>query len=303
MKAFFRHSRLRFLVLFLGPAFVLLALGLWNFSRPFFHRRSVNFLSASAPFAEHYPQAQRMVAELAHLRALNYVSAANENSIHNSVQIAAAPLGIPSPVLWCLLFQESRLNHLSGLEEKSLTTGLGQFSFSAFFEINHQLSRYLPTAKRTVANILGRDVRPISADYNDPSAIHSYYHIPTAVTASALFLHNRYVQLSRIAHQRGLDFSPELLWAWAALSYNKGGRTVLSLWNGIEQRFGEEGLSAALQNSSQFTQVLQNVELVHSAISYIWTDGRSRAYADELITHAKNLGDCSLKPSLSEGSP
>ncbi|NBV51726.1 hypothetical protein EBR78_10995, partial [bacterium] len=103
--------------------------------------------------------------------------------------------------------------------------------------------------------------------------------------------------------QRGLDFSPELLWAWAALSYNKGGRTVLSLWNGIEQRFGEEGLVAALQNSSHFTQFLQNGELVHSAISYIWTDGRSRAYADELITHAKNLGDCSLKPSVLEGSP
>ncbi|NBT59948.1 hypothetical protein EBT16_14320, partial [bacterium] len=172
MKAFFQHSRARFVVFFLGTGFALMALGLWNFSRPLFQRRSVSFFSASAPFADHYPQAQRMVAELAHLRALNYVSAANENSIHNSVKIAATPLGIPSSVLWCLLFQESRLNHLSGLQEKSLTTGLGQFSFSAFFEINHQLSRYLPTAKKTVATILGRDVRPISADYNDPSAIH-----------------------------------------------------------------------------------------------------------------------------------
>ncbi len=252
-------------------------------------------------FSESYPVHTRFLREVSQLREKR-LTFTEENLIHNFVFTARSNLAVPSSLLWCLLFQESRLDKLSGVENGSLTTGLGQFSNSAFFEVNYHLSRYLKSPKTMVTQILGTDVRPIAPDSLNLNALHSYYHIPTAVTATALFLHNRRVQLIRAATQHQLSFSPELLWAWAALSYNKGGRTVIALWKEIEDKFGAQELSNALSTRESFVRHTQNLRLISRATQSIWKDHRSQTFSEEWLRHSTNLTDCSfIKPKQVEG--
>lgn len=271
-------------------------IGGWNDQAP-------EQLSYEPVFSETYPVHTRFIREISHLRE-NRLSFSEENLIHNFIFTAKNNLAVPSPLLWCLLFQESRLDRLSGVEEGSLTTGLGQFSSSAFFEVNHHLSRYLTKPKAIFTRILGTDVRPIAPDSSNSTALHSYYHIPTAVTATALFLHNRRVQLVRAATNHGLSFSPELLWAWAALSYNKGGRSVIALWKQIERQYGTQELSRALSHREAFLKHTQDSALVTRATQSIWKDHRYRAFSEEWLRHSTNLTDCSfLKTNtIEEGS-
>lgn len=233
------------------------------------------------------------------MRSSNKITWENENLIQVSTFNAGKTLGIPQSLLWCLMFQESRLNHLSGLKEGKLSTGLGQFSVSAFFEVNHHLPRYLSSPKSTLSDMLGYDIRPLSANIGDTSAINSYYFIPTAVTATALYLNNRFVQLARIADERNLLYSPDILWVWAALSYNKGGRTVLALWNQVEKRAGGRELERALSSKQSFLSYALNTNLINQALRSIWSQRLLANYSKELITHVENIRDCALAPSLS----
>ncbi len=245
-------------------------------------------------FSATYPVHHRFIEETSQMRAHHKISPENENLIQVSTLNAGETLGIPQSLLWCLMFQESRLNHLSGLKEGKLSTGLGQFSVSAFFELNHHLPRYISAPQTTIASILGSDIRPLSSDINDTSSLNSYYFIPTAVTATALYLNNRWIQLARIADDRGLSYSPEVLWAWAALSYNKGGRTVLALWNQIEAKRGPAGLSSALTTKASFLSSALNHNLVNQALRSIWSNRLLAGYSSELITHVENIRDCAL---------
>lgn len=247
-------------------------------------------------FSPTYPVHTRFIEETSQMRAAHKITQENENLIQVSTFNAGEALGIPQSLLWCLMFQESRLNHLSGLKEGKLSTGLGQFSVSAFFELNHHLPRYLSSPKAKLSSILGFDLRPLSADVENISDINSYYFIPTAVTATALYLNNRWVQLARIADERGLPYSPEVLWAWAALSYNKGGRTVLSLWNQIELQQGTEALEKALTNKDSFLSYALNENLVRQALKSIWSKRFQITYSTELLTHVENIRDCALNP-------
>jgi len=250
-------------------------------------------------FSTNYPVHHRFIEETSQMRAHRTISQENENLIQVSTLNASESLGIPQSLLWCLMFQESRLNHLSGLKEGKLATGLGQFSVSAFFELNHHLPRYISSPTTTIASILGADIRPLSSDINNLSSLNSYYFIPTAVTATALYLNNRWIQLARIADDRGLSYSPEVLWAWAALSYNKGGRTVLSLWNQIEAKEGSQGLSNALTLKESFLASALDPYLVSNALKNIWSKRLLAGYSEELITHVENIRDCALKKEAS----
>ena len=245
-------------------------------------------------FSSTYPVHPRFVEETSQMRAQHKISTENENLIQVSTFNAGETLGIPQSLLWCLMFQESRLNHLSGLKEGKLSTGLGQFSVSAFFELNHHLPRYISSPKTTIASILGQDIRPLSSDIENISSLNSYYFIPTAVTATALYLNNRWIQLARIADERNLSYSPEILWAWAALSYNKGGRTVLAIWNQIEATKGTAALSDSLSSKESFLASALNTHLITQALKSIWSKRLLASYSTELITHVENIRDCAL---------
>lgn len=245
-------------------------------------------------FSANYPVAPRFQEELDRLRQTDRLSSKNEALIDFSVSRASQTLKQPPALLWCLLFQESRLDHLSGIQKESFISGLGQFSQSAFYEINKDLSRYHSIPSKTWIALLGKDVRPISPDKSNPSAPHSYYHIPTAVSASALFLYNRWIQLQRVAFAQNLAFSPEILWMWAALSYNKGGRSILSIWKQIEKEQGRPALQAALQQRDPFLKSIQSSALIQRALLNIWKENKASIFARELSIHTKNLTDCAF---------
>ncbi|NBX92328.1 MAG: hypothetical protein EB078_10725 [Proteobacteria bacterium] len=245
-------------------------------------------------FSAEFPVDPRFSREINSLLTSQQLSRHNHRLISSSVMKASQALEMPPALLWCLLFQESRFNHLAGINESPIATGLGQFSFSAFYEINHQLDRYLPSPKRTLVAMLGEDVRPIVADAEHPNEKHSYYNIPTAVTASALYLHNRKIQLERVLQSRNLEFNSELIWFWAAISYNKGTRTVISLWNQIQKAYGEAGLSERLTEPELLMKTIEDRGLLFSAVKTIWQSQQAKAFTEELWRHSKSLKECSL---------
>ena len=251
-------------------------------------------------FSETFPAHPRFSREVSSLLTSQTLSSSNERLIHASVIKASQHLDIPTGLLWCLLFQESRFNHLAGINESFVSTGLGQFSFSAFYEINHQLDRYLKSPKQTLVALLGQDVRPIIADSENPTAPHSYYNIQTGVTASALYLNNRKIQLERILQQKHIRYSSDILWVWAALSYNKGTRTTLSLWNQIQKAYGLEGLQDRLTQPELFIQAIGDKGLLFSALKGIWQENKISPFAEELWRHSQSIKECSFNPSLFE---
>lgn len=254
--------------------------------------------SAEPFFSETFPAHPRFSREVSSLLSRQNLSYSNERLIHSSVIKASQYLDIPAGLLWCLLFQESRLNHLAGINESFVSTGLGQFSFSAFYEINHQLDRYIKSPKQTLVALLGKDVRPIIADSENPDAPHSYYSIPTGVTASALYLNNRKIQLERILQQKHIPYSKDILWVWAALSYNKGTRTTLSLWNQIQKAYGLEGLQKRLNQPGLLVQTLSDKGLLFSALKGIWQEHQISPFTEELWRHSQSIKECSFNPSL-----
>lgn len=230
------------------------------------------------------------------MRATESLSMENENLIQVFAHNAGKALEIPQSLLWCLMFQESRLDHLSGLNAGKLSTGLGQFSNSAIFELNHQLDNYLHSPSRTLAEMLGFDIRPITSNSQHTSSLNSYYYIPTAVTATALYLNNRKIQLARILDKRGIAYDVELLWGWAAISYNKGTRSVLAIWKQIESKEGIEGLRKAVSEKDVFLRMTLNSVLINKALRSIWSNELHDTYTKELLTHVENLRDCAIPP-------
>lgn len=277
---------------------------LWNDSRSMTELSADSFSSdasvqqISPLFSTHYPASPRFVKEISEMRTQDKVSLKIENSIHTSILSAAEELKIPPALLWCLVFQESRLNPLSGAKESSVSKGIGQFSPHAFFEVNHHLYKYMSSPKTIFSSILGLDVRPIKPDIANASAIHSYYFIPTGITATALYLHNRWKQLSRVAKARNLSFSNDLLWGWAALSYNKGGRTVINIWREIEKEQGTPYLQSALSNPNVFMAEVTNPKHMQAAISTIWPKSKVNYYAHELKIHSENIQECSFSTAF-----
>jgi hypothetical protein len=56
--------------------------------------------------------------ELAQLRSSGRLAAEDEAAIDKATNLAMRRLGVPKAVLWCLMFQESRLNHLLGIQRR-----------------------------------------------------------------------------------------------------------------------------------------------------------------------------------------
>ena len=91
--------------------------------------------SLSKFFTPHYPQNTRFQSELKLLRETERLELENEVLINKMVVSSANELNMPPSLLWCLLFQESRLNHLLGVSSSRGARGLGQFSYFGFWEL------------------------------------------------------------------------------------------------------------------------------------------------------------------------
>jgi hypothetical protein len=251
--------------------------------------------SAVAPlYSSHYPSNTEFMRELKALKSSEKLSAKNEKNISMSVKQSSRNLHIPPAVLWCLLFQESRLNHLTGINNKNSNSakGLGQFIQFSFYEINHQLDQYNKQGEKILIKTLGHDVRPIDADATKARTASSYYSIPTAVISSGLFLNNRYLQLKRILDKQAITYDTDLLWVYAAMAYNKGTRSVLSIWKEYRKKKGEKEFQEILNSPAAVKKFLNQDRIIQAALAKIWKD-EAEDYKTELKIHAQNIIACS----------
>lgn len=249
---------------------------------------------AIAPlYTQHYPSNADYVRELKTLKSQNKLSKHNETNISLSVKQSSRNLHLPPSILWCLLFQESRLNHLTGIHKTNNSAkGLGQFIQFSIYEINNQLDQYNKNGEKILIKTLGRDVRPINVDGKQARTASSYFSIPTAVISSGLFLNNRYLQLKRILDRQAITYDPDLLWVYATMAYNKGTRSVLSIWKEYRKMKGEKGFQEILNSPSAVKKFLNHDKIIKTALSKIWRD-EAENYKNELKIHTQNIIACS----------
>lgn len=250
----------------------------------------------SSLFALNYPANAKFQKELVELKSSNQLKTLDELEIQKSLLAVAEYLEMPPALIWCLLFQESRLNHLEGIDTEKATLGLGQFSRFSFYEINHQQNNFASDNSNLFFLMFGRDIRPLAAKQRDIVNPSSYFHIPTAVVASSIYLHNRYFHLTKILNQRGIPYSPDILWLFSAMAYNKGTRSVLNLWNSVYNKRGPDHLHQLLNNLPYFKKTTEDSLLLTKTLKKIWPDQKARAYSRELTLHTKNITSCSISP-------
>lgn len=254
--------------------------------------------SGETLFNQQFPTNPVVQEEMQNLRRSGRLTEKNEKLIRTTVDASATPLEMPPSVLWCLLFQESRLNHLDGIESNAGALGLGQFSRYSFHEINNQLGKFDSRNIAMLTTTLGQDVRPIHPIKNDVYSNSSYFYIPTAVVASASYLNNRHAHLRKLLAKRGLRYHPELLWLYAVMAYNKGTKSVLVFWNTVQQRYGEEGLKAVLLDPASFLKLSRQEKLLTISLQRIWNKPKAKSYAKELAIHVDKINHCALKEKI-----
>lgn len=253
-------------------------------------------------YTTEYPAHEGFQQELHQMRMQAKLSPENEQKILQGVVNTAAIMEMPPAVLWCLLFQESRLDHLAGLGENGGAVGLGQFSHFSFYEVNHHLTKFSNSNLTAFYKNLGHDARPISA-LKDSTRDDSYYHIPTAVVSSAAYLNNRQLHLKKLLDSHRFSYNADLLWLYATLGYNKGTRAVLSFWNTVHEYKGIDTLQDSLNNVGALAALIQEKTLVRKSFERIWPKAQAREYADEWLIHFKNTSSCALSPEVFKPKP
>ncbi|MCB0404419.1 MAG: hypothetical protein KDD51_06505 [Bdellovibrionales bacterium] len=252
-------------------------------------------------FSPSFPVSEIFQSELTLLRTTNRLDADTEGRILHATVQTAKVLQIPAGLLWCLLFQESRLDHRLGIEGNIPSYGLGQFTHFGFQEINYQLNRYSSASRNHLIRLLGKDVRPISADSDHPDSLSSYFSIPTAVVTTGLYLKNRYLHLAALLDRRGIRYDPNLLWLYAVMAYNKGTRGILNFWNAEEKKHGTDHLRRLVTNPETLRDLAKNRTLFTAGFARIWNRSRARSYSEELSIHLSNIAACALSP-IGEGT-
>lgn len=249
--------------------------------------------SVAPVFAAVYPASDRLQEELRYVRQIGKLRPENEELINRVITAMAMQYNMPSSVLWCLLFQESRLDHLRGIADDSGSRGIGQFSSFGFYEVNHNLDKYYAGSLKAWIELLGKDVRPISAEpksLDDPS---SYFYIPTAVISSATYLNNRYHHLGRLLTRNRVPYDPQLLWLHAALAYNKGSRSVLVLWKETHRHHRKISEKLFVDRKA-FLSAVASPDILEKALMRIWTPAKAKSYSREAKRHMAVINECSI---------
>lgn len=252
--------------------------------------------SISSIFTSTYPASPKFKQELEQLRSNGTLKTEHEVLINRWISASSDALKMPPAILWCLLFQESRLNHLEGIEGNRPSSGIGQFSYYSFYEVNHHLDKFTKDNLHLFIKLLGKDIRPIEAKKGELHNPSSYYFIPTAVTSSATYLNNRYHHLASLLEKKGIPFDPQILWFYAAMAYNKGTRSVLSFWNEARRKGGSDKVEKLVLENDAFMTSVQDPHTLQKTLKQIWSAEESQKYAKELQIHMANLKDCVVAP-------
>ncbi len=262
---------------------------------PFFSPATPPTQTTSHLFTQNFPADEKFRQELDLLRMKGRLLPENEIAINQSISSTSDVLKMPPAILWCLLFQESRLNHLEGVQGDQGARGLGQFSHFSFYEVNHHLDRFSHINVDLMNAIFGKDIRPIQPldpRYKNPS---SYFYIPTAVVSSAAFLNNRYLQLKRILERNHVSYNSELLWLYASMAYNKGSRSVIAFWNDSRRRGGKNHLERMVSDPHTLYASVSDVKLLTRSLRKIWSGSNANHFAKELDIHMENLRSCAIE--------
>lgn len=256
----------------------------------------------SIRFASHYPHSLEFRNELSQMRESGRLKPENEMWIRQSIEQASEKLNIPPALLGCLLFQESRLDHLAGIDASKATSGIGQFSYFSFYEINHHLDRFGKANVELFVDAFEHDIRPIGPSKGNLLHPASYYYIPTGVLSSAAYLNNRYLHLAGILNKKQIRYDPELLWIYAAMAYNKGTRSILSFWNEARRRGGIEAVERLTTEPVALFVSVNDAKISTRALRRIWDAEIAKSFSNELKIHVNNLKACSLTAVKGSGT-
>jgi hypothetical protein len=260
-------------------------------------------------FGHTAPQNYSFKKEIDYLESTGQLTKNDLKTLNDYVHQAYFTIGVPKSLLWCVLFQESRLDPLKNMDRKKGARGLGQFTRHALKEINKDTNLFDNRTEDVMRSQLGEDVLPISfklgfkptEDLVDrrtrlPSSVQlpnsSYFHTKTAVFASAAYLNNRYNQIVRALEKQNIEYDPEVVWLYAAAAYNKGTKAVFNLLS--DQRFygGDQGLSELMKDPKLSYTLLTHTHLLDHSLRDLWQTETREKYVKELTKNIELVVSC-----------
>ena len=237
-------------------------------------------------------------------------------------------LEVPKALLFCILFQESRLDPLKNYNIKLPAKGLGQFTPGALQEINRTPSFYDSRTGAILRDLLAPYHLPLNfsllkipalnarahalaAAYSRPSVnrspsslkhyiplpapIVSYYHAPTAIYASGIYLNNRYRQIKHALDLQRIKYNPEVLWLYAAVAYNKGSRSMFILLTRYYMSYGQQAVEELLNDPIKTRTLFDNESNLDETLKEVWNSKVRPGYVHELHQNMRSLSSCALR--------
>jgi hypothetical protein len=260
-------------------------------------------------FGHAAPQNYNFKKEVDYLESTGQLTKADQKLMNDYVHQAYFTIGVPKSLLWCVLFQESRLDPLKNMNRSKGARGLGQFTRHALKEINKDTNLYDIRTEDVMRSQLGEDVFPISfklgfrpsedlldrrnrspANISVPNS--SYFHTKTAVFASAAYLNNRYNQIVKALEKQNIDYDPEVVWLYAAAAYNKGTKTVFNLLSDQRYYGGDSGLSELMKDAKLSYTLLTHAHLLDHSLRDIFTNDTREKYVKELTKNIELVVSC-----------
>ncbi|MCC7440681.1 MAG: hypothetical protein IT285_03545 [Bdellovibrionales bacterium] len=241
--------------------------------------------------------------ELTYLQRVAGFPEADARRIRDRVALAATALSMPQALLWCVLFQESRLDRLKNARNARNAKGIGQFTAVALDELNRDTALYDARTPAFLREQVGDEstiqfILPTEPRAPVPRA--SYYRLETGVASTAAYLNNRYHHLARTLGRRDLAHDPQVLWLLAAMAYNKGPRSVNVFLHRLGRLKGDDRVRAVLHDPSELVAVLSDAKLMHRIYFYFWEKPIRDPYVEEMGANMRAIARCALEP---EGGP
>lgn len=253
------------------------------------------------------PQSPEFRQELQYLENKGRLPAQERLRIEDHLTQAETDIGVPKALLWCILFQESRMDAYKNALDKVAAKGMGQFTPNALAEINEDTNHYDSRTRGVLELAIAPGHLPLDFKLKSwprvsragfrykqlpEQAPSSYFNARTAVFASGAFLNNRYQQIKRALDRQAVVYDPEVLWLYAAAAYNKGSRTVLVLLTDYYLSKGEKALSALLTDGAQSVALLTHEKLLHAALKDMWRKRRRDNYLEEMSRNMQAISSC-----------
>lgn len=245
-------------------------------------------------FSPTYPANRTQQQAMFRLRTGRRLSSDDEFNIRRKVSSTAQTVEMPEAILGCTLFLQSDLNRLDGVQGEQSSRGMGRlFAFDAFL-LSSDLERYSDKHGTWFRREVG-DAKGLLLDVHDTQSANSYFATGTAVTTTALLLHDRYLQLKASLDSNTLRQNPDLLWIESAIAYANGTRLVLALWNELQRSRGRVALESALNQREEFAKAFFNRGLVRKALARMWPSRTVALLEDSYISYVHNLHDCAIE--------